>query len=310
MGQFLLSKVVLAIMEMRNPPFIISPQKEQNLVEVWSIQRLPFEPKRWLVDLRQGIREGLSSLEGHNSILHAVYGARFRDFCDTENILFYNVGAAHFAHVAQHAIRFERSFSYPDAPELIGDNLHYHRYAIVNDNTGFLYWRDGQQLAQWEDVEISPIASTTKPAFVWYAFKSQPVTILHKPVTPLAQFGLRITVKIPVGKYANIAGFMKPLIDGLIANFHAHNGEGVSLISQRISNDLKRNSTDIAELLCRRDRAILGIRRLLWPYREGVQWNPADELCLATDLRVQTHNRSSWSISGSLFEIEPLNSNR
>lgn len=299
-------------METKNQPYHIKLQKEQNSVEMWSTQRLPFEPKGWLKELHRDISNGVRNLESNqNAILHAVYsaplsGIHARDFCDTENILFYNVGCGSFAHVAQHGIRFERSFSSITPPRPLMGNLHYHRYTMVDADAGFLHWQEGRKLAEWTNIEIASVTASTKPALIWYAFKSQPVTVYNRTVNALERFGLRLTVKIPTGKSVNIASFMKPLIDGIIANFHAHNGEYIEELSRRISIDLKQNTMAIAELLCRRDRALLGRHKLLWPYREGVQWNPADELCLAADIRVETHNRSNWSISGSLFEIEAI----
>ncbi|HCI79045.1 MAG TPA: hypothetical protein DHW02_05095 [Ktedonobacter sp.] len=147
---------------------------EQKLVEVWSTQRLPFpsknenkDEKRWLKELRRDISNGVRDLErNQNAVLHAVYGAplsgiRARDFCDTENILFYNVGCGSFAHIAQHGICFERSFSYPepDVFQLLGDNLHYYRYAMMDENAGFVHWQDGRKLAEWNNVEIIRVAS-------------------------------------------------------------------------------------------------------------------------------------------------------
>ena len=77
-------------------------------------------------------------------------------------------------------------------------------------------------------------------------------------------------------------------------------------ISQRIGDRLGKNSDAIEELLSRKDRAILGQRQLVWLRSSGVQWNPADDYCLATEVVVDSHFGSQWSISGTLFEIDPL----
>jgi hypothetical protein len=49
--------------------------------------------------------------------------------------------------------------------------------------------------------------------------------------------------------------------------------------------------------------AVLGRRRLLWPRAQGVQWNPADDLCLALELRIERGERRE--LSGRLVEIKP-----
>lgn len=63
------------------------------ILETWSIQRLPFEPKvgDWRFDFRGTIRDGANGLHSKlGQVLHAVYGSRSTNFCDAENILFYN----------------------------------------------------------------------------------------------------------------------------------------------------------------------------------------------------------------------------
>jgi hypothetical protein len=49
--------------------------------------------------------------------------------------------------------------------------------------------------------------------------------------------------------------------------------------------------------------AALARPRLLWPRARGVQWNPADGLCLALELRIE--RGESRELSGRLVEIKP-----
>jgi hypothetical protein len=42
---------------------------------------------------------------------------------------------------------------------------------------------------------------------------------------------------------------------------------------------------------------------LLWPRARVVQWNPADDLCLALELRIERGER--LELSGRLVEIKP-----
>jgi hypothetical protein len=49
--------------------------------------------------------------------------------------------------------------------------------------------------------------------------------------------------------------------------------------------------------------AVLGRRRLLGPRARGVQWNPADDLCLGLELGIaRGERRQLW---GRLVEIKP-----
>ncbi len=291
----------------KSTPYTVRVSTGQDAVEVWSTQRLQFEPKEWQKDLRADIRRELQHIripQGH--VLHALYGTPLSEFCDVENILFYNVGASAFTHLAQHGLRFERSFVSPGPPSSLKGQSHYHRYAIAGSQTGFLHWNVGRTLAQWSTLQIPRLSSGTKCALLWYAFRSQPIEILHMPGETPKQYGVRVDVMVPATETINIAGFMKPLLDGLIASFHAHNGQDLVLVSQRISQDIGQRPQMLADILCRRDRALLGTRRLVWPYRSNVQWNPGDDLCLAAELRVKRQQGSQWTISGSVFEIEAV----
>ena len=83
-----------------------------NSVEVWSTERLPFEPKGLLKRLRTDICSAVKGIRcGFEQILHATYVSPIRARCDVENILFYNVGTACFHQVDKAGLRFERVFS-------------------------------------------------------------------------------------------------------------------------------------------------------------------------------------------------------
>ncbi len=240
-----------------------------------------------------------------NQVLHAVYGAQGDEFCDAENILFYNVGPGFFTHVAGRGVRFERAYSYPDPSQaLLANHLHYHRYATVDANDTFSHWQPDRVLAKWSDVQLPRTASATTASSVWYHMKSGLVDICQLPSEELKLFGLCVIVKAPANDAINISGVMKPLLDGLIAAFHAHNGEKIEQISQRLGATLHTDQSAVVKLLNDQSGAILGRRRLLGPFRKGIMWNPADDLCLAAELLVERHDGNGRLISGSLFEID------
>lgn len=48
--------------------------------------------------------------------------------------------------------------------------------------------------------------------------------------------------------------------------------------------------------------AVLGAHRLLWPYRNSVQWNPADDLCVAAALmNHQCSGQEGYLVQGTLL---------
>jgi hypothetical protein len=89
----------------------------------------------------------------------------------------------------------------------------------------------------------------------------------------------------------------------VIAAFHGYTGndEGLTLASERIARQLDGAAPATARAwLLASDRGLLGSRALVRPYREGVQWNPADERCPAGGLLLQGDS-ARWALSGELF---------
>jgi hypothetical protein len=96
-------------------PYLIRMDHERGrYVEAWTTHRLPFEPRGWLVAFRDELRAALAVLQaGAGEIVHAVYTSPDTARCDTENVLFYNVGSGALAGAARHGLRFERATTYP-----------------------------------------------------------------------------------------------------------------------------------------------------------------------------------------------------
>ncbi len=285
--------------------YLVRYSDEQNVAEAWSIQRLPFEPKSWLIDLRNDLRKTIHNIVSQpNQVLHAIYGAAQSDsVCDVENILFYNVGGTQFSPLTTYGIRFERRFSYPDPPQTLeSTNLHYHYYTMEAANKAFSYWRTGRNLAEWENVKVSRPANQLMNT--WYSIKSNSLKMLHIPERIPKQFGLTIKIKIPTTDKGNVSSLTKPIIDGVVSAFHAYKGNDVEVLSQRLANKLNKKPDTIADLLCRRDRAILGERQVVRLHgSDGVKWDPADDLCLAAEIFAQPYSGKDWLISGKLYEI-------
>jgi hypothetical protein len=285
--------------------YIVRYSAKQNTTEAWSIQRIPFEPKGWLIDLRNDIRKEMRRLTSHpHQILHAIYGSQSNGFCDTENILLYNIGNSHFSSLTTSGIRFERCFSYPVPPHtLAATNLHYHLYTMEGTNESFSYWQAGRILAEWENVKVPKLTSTAKATDIWYCMNSSNLKTLYSPESIPQRFGLTITLMVPIMDKVNVANLTKPLIDGIVSSFHVHTGENTESLSQRLGSHLSKKASIVTELLCHSDRAILGARQVVRPYRSGIKWDPADDHCLATEIFAQAYPDKDWLISGKLFEI-------
>jgi hypothetical protein len=118
-------------------------------------------------------------------------------------------------------------------------------------------------------------------------------------------------LETPADLRVNLAEITKPLVDGVIAAFHIHDDPAsLDLVASRVAAGLGASVDEVRGLLHENRTAILGARRLLWPRGDGVQWNPADDRCLAFRIRrVATAAESVHSdglrLHGSLVEIEP-----
>lgn len=219
--------------------------------------------------------------------------------CDAENVLFYNVGLNHLPGARKRGVRFERGYEVPPVPEpLASAALHYHRYH-VSDIPGFSGWAPGRTLIRW----MSPLGGApTRPAAVWKALKYGSVDVVHPPPPRLERFGMRAVVSAPAA--ADAALLMKPVLDGAISALHSYVGSEVDLVADRLARSLAIEPRVVRALLLDQERAALGPRRLLWPRgKDGVQWNPADDACLAAEVLVV--DGVGWHLTGELFELEP-----
>ena len=89
-----------------------------HCVEAWSRSRLPFQPKGDAIEFRNALRGTLAELAlptGHR--LHTTYASLLPDFCDAENVLFYNLGMSHVRHLMRYGVGLNRGYSMPTVPD-------------------------------------------------------------------------------------------------------------------------------------------------------------------------------------------------
>src|SRR5205823_1605758 len=143
-------------------------------------------------DFRNELRISIHRLQNHpGQILHGIYAAPPSCLCDTENILFYNVGPSHFIPLMTTGLRFERRYSYPDPPyALSAPHLYYHRYALVDAHDDFSCWQRGKIVAAWENVEIPPSSGKITATNPWYYFRSRPLKMFQMPAEKFICFHL------------------------------------------------------------------------------------------------------------------------
>lgn len=290
-----------------NSSYVIKgPEDNKNCVELWSTKRLPFEPKGWLLEMRNSLRSRIERLcAGNETVFHAVYYSELEEFCDVENILIYNVGAGAFKHLCQRSLFIERRML-PPPVEQTGDLKgvrHYHRYNVIKEDKENQYWEKGETLSTWRDVRCPPLRSNIKPHHIWHYLKKAEIEINDVPIIPYI-YGIELKIRAPLGKRVNLASVIKPLLDGVICAFHAHDGSNLPGITRRLSLMLQEKESNLADMLLNCERSVLGVRSLLHPFRQGVQWNPADDGCVLIKVQCDyTENENVWFLNGEIYEL-------
>jgi hypothetical protein len=98
---------------------------------------------------------------------------------------------------------------------------------------------------------------------------------------------------------------LKGIFDGVISSFQAHTDTAVLPdVVARLTTVLPADPVEIEELLLDRGRAVLGVVSRLVCLRDvGVQWNPADDRCVAGELLAAEPVGPRWAIRGELVEL-------
>ncbi|QZA08510.1 hypothetical protein K3U94_04180 [Mycolicibacter heraklionensis] len=295
-------------------PYVL--RAASDVVELWSTVRLPYEPRDWVLEMRNDLRRALRDLAPRSGgRLHAVYrAADDGTFVDTENVLLYNVGNGALRPLMTRSVTFERGYGMPPPPSgsglTEGAILHYQRYREARDDA-FDFWRPGKQLAAFTGVPVDSVDD--KPAPVWKAIRD-----FAKPPAESATAPTRFLLKLHVTdtretKPANsLAYIVKPTLDGVISAYHGHAVSDGVAEAQRLDEAGLGSRETLRDQLLDRRWAALGGRRLLSSFgRAGVQWNPADDLCVAAHVTLSTGgsvedgHHARWRLSGELAKAIP-----
>lgn len=288
-----------------------------DVVELWSTVRLPYEPRDWVLEMRNDLRRALrDSAPRSGGRLHAVYSAADDGaFVDTENVLLFNVGSGALRPLMARSVIFERGYGMPPPPLgsglTEGATLHYQRYREARDDA-FEFWRPGKQLAAFTGVPVDSVDD--KPGPVWKAirdFATPPAEIATAPTRFLLK--LHVTDTRETKPANSLVYIVKPTLDGIISAYHAHAGSDGVAEAQRLEEAGLGERETLRDQLLDRRWAALGGRRLVSSFsRAGVQWNPADDLCVAAQITlsaggsVEDGHHARWRLSGELAEAIPV----
>lgn len=229
-------------------------------VRAWSIQRLPYEPKGWLLDYREELRRQLRSLVPVDGArLRAKYSSPDQEFSDLENVLLYNVGAGSYRHLTSGGLEVLRTKS-PDA-------RHYVTYELSTAMAPEL--PGGDVVAE---VTLDEFPDDREKVGSWWAL------MRSRLVTHSAEVGTEFIVDVAVrGAMSPFVSLIKPALDRLVSALHVHDGT----YAEHVQGALARygDPAQLWSVLIDPRDAILGRRVLARPHGAGIAWNPADDRC-------------------------------
>ena len=287
--------------------YIKYPKDNNNVVECWSLKRLPFEPKGWLYDLRESLRTAVGQLTvDDDSILNATYSSPINELCDVENVLFYNIGTGAFRSACQNGFLLERSFAKVLPPtERLEDYPHYQKYEFKTKNQHPVNWAIKNTLAEWDNIVFDKLVASAKPHVFWRRFKENQVLVFVDGVYD-GYYGIELELTLPKGNVVNSAAVVKPLLDGIISAFHAYEGDQLTEVTERLGAVFTDATPDyISKLIIDKKLSVLGSRCVLDPYQNFVQWNPADDKCVVIKLVCKYVEIGALPmVSGRLFAVE------
>jgi len=282
-----------------------------DIVQLWSSKRIQLESNGWRREMKKELKSTLQALEtGHDLILYACYISTVDDFVDVENVLFYNVGDGAFSKICKDGIVFERGFELPPLSEDGMAYDHYQFYTFIeNDQIASKKWRQTHTLARWETISLGYLSSSAKLRDIWHSMVTEKIGAIQikRDAEIHSKFGISLMLTALPESISNLANVIKALLDGIISAFQVHNGMDIGEVSRILALQLREDSDEIQQLLSDRRKAILGETRLLKKFRNGVQWNPADDRLVYCRISVNRNEEvERVSCSGEIFEVSEL----
>jgi hypothetical protein len=284
--------------------FKIQGSADSAVVEAWADDYIRFERRPvWQGQLRDEIRSRCGKIEpSTGQVLHAVFFGAKHPNADVENVLLYYIDDS-FAVPGRNGIRFEHGAGVPPGPDGAEYRFCY-RYALAPRSGTFADWRPGRTLASFDWTDLGAFTGETKVAQVWLALARREVEVFEA-AAPETPFAVTVQVRPPHGAQRVLGGLVKGIFDGVVCAFQAHTDTVVlPEVVARLATVLPADREEIEKHLLDRRRAVLGAkRRLVYPYRRGVKWDPADNWCVAGELLPAEPVDPGWAIKGELVEL-------
>jgi hypothetical protein len=279
---------------------------------LWADRYIPFDrlapPMR---EARAALRSAVRTLSaGAGEILDASYAGRKPANMDLENLVLYNIDATAggcFAPAARHGVRFELAAGPRRDPPSGRARACSYRYRLIPPASELSCWRLTRLLARFTDARLGAFPASRRLEQAWLA--------IHRADAQTAEAGAG--ARVPFAVFLTLAGprgatgpaspeLVKALIDGTVAAFQGSAQPGrTAKPAARIAAATGEQPGVITQLLSDSTRAVLGAAGTLVHLRgEGVQWNPADHLCVAGQLLINQAAGNAWTLSGAIHAVD------
>jgi hypothetical protein len=259
--------------------------------------------------LRTAIRERLRALDARrDQVLHATFLGAKHPTADVENLALYYIDdtGRSFARAARFGLRFELASVAPMSPT--GTEYAYgYRYELAPRRAAFSHWVEGRQLASWDWIDLGGFSGDKKLEQVWLAIARTATAVASSGKRTGSPFAARLVIRPPRATVPALGYLVKGLVDGVVCAFQAHTDRSnLTELATRLSRVIPASPDEIQALLTGEEIAVLGaVPRLLHLRGKGVQWAPADDMCVAGDVLAVQGTTTSWALKGSILELHP-----
>jgi hypothetical protein len=291
---------------------IEGPGDDHRQVWLWDTRYIPYDR---LTPAQRAARDALrlqvrSLTATAGEILHASYAGAKPVNMDAENLLLYNIDSTAggcFRPGARHGVRFEMAADPRRDPPSGRHFACSYQYRLISSDSKLSHWRRVRRLARFTGADLDRFPSVKRLEQVWLAIHHATAETASQPAVPATPFAVFLTLSYPHAKTVGAdPELVKALIDGTVAAFQAHGDHAaITEIAARMALVTGQPAGLIAQALLDDKRAVLGMTdRLVHLRGTGVQWNPADHLCVAGQVLCQEAPGDTWRLSGEIHAVE------
>jgi hypothetical protein len=279
--------------------YYLERSNKQKLIECWSSKRLPFEAQGWLLEMKQKLQQELASIKGRG-YLYANFISNRADFFDVDNVLFHNLGTQTFNELAVKGLCFERLYHRPPKVASSTRYPYYSSYRVIKKNQ--VLWKKDRVIAKWKSISIPNLNEIPDMNRIWFNMKRGNLNIRSNE--EYFNYGLELVIHGPSEHKLNLTSVLKPLIEGVLASLHRHNGALLKEVAKELSEKLRVDTQIISRLLMETKTSVLGERSLILPYQKKLKWYPNDQILSYVNITYKDDlPTNDWEMTGELFGV-------